>query len=54
MAVWSKRDSSLEVSMELGRYSELHLTAQQQTTIFVTVAIQHGFENNPNKMITTR
>ena len=45
MAVWSKRSPSLKVSIEQGRYGGLHLTAQQQTTIFVTVAIQHDFEN---------
>ena len=56
MAVWSKRSPSLEVSTEQGRYGGLHLTAQQQTTFFVTVAIyiQLGFENSANKMITTR
>ena len=26
----------------------------KQTTIFVTIAIQHGFENSANKMMTTR
>ena len=26
----------------------------KQTTIFVTVAEQYGFENNPNKMIMAR
>ena len=45
MTVWSKRSPSLEVSIEQRRYSGLHLTAQQQTAIFVTVAIQLGFEN---------
>ena len=34
--------------------SGLHLIAQHQTTIFVTVAIQYGFENNPKKMTPTR
>ena len=26
----------------------------KQTTIFVTVSIQHSFEKNPNKTITTK
>ena len=44
--VYSMSESELD--------SGLHVITPKQTKMFMTLAVQHGFEKNPNKMIMTR